>query len=52
MSSGLFVDFKKGEILELKQQLRDPAIDRDKKAKRQVSLFFQYFSASSDVARR
>ena len=36
MSTGLFVDHKKGEVDELRKQLRDPAIDKDLKAKRNV----------------
>jgi hypothetical protein len=35
-SGGLFVDHKKGEIPELKNLLRDSAIDKDPKAKRAV----------------
>lgn len=35
-SGGLFVDHKKGEIPELKNLLRDSAIDKDPKAKRAI----------------
>ncbi len=33
---GLFVDHKKGEIPELKNLLRDSAVDKDPKAKRAI----------------
>ena len=36
VSGGLFVDHKKGEIPELKNLLRDSAVDKDPKAKRAI----------------